>query len=142
MVLEFRKILCFGVLLIGIAACSSTQKQSVVAVSASSSGGQSLGRMSTASVKSQTTPTPKAVLDLLAKAEDEYEAENWLQATRLLDRAQRMASDEPRVYLGYGELYLKQGKRQKAQAMFQRVLSLAGGDSRIARQAKSYLNSM
>lgn len=135
MVLKRASILCLLVLL--LQACSNIQKQSVVAVN---SGGS--GAMSSSSETSTYTPSPKAVFDLLDKASLSAEDYQWSQALRYLDQAQRMAPDEAKVYLAYGEYYLAQQKFAKASAMFKRTLTLSDAGNFVYQQAQRYLNQL
>lgn len=135
MVLIRNLVFCLGLLV--LAACSNVQKQQVVAVN---SGGT--GEMSASSSQSGFTQTPKAVFDLLARAQAASNQSNWIQAIRYLDQAQRMAPDEAKVYLEYGETYIKQGKNTPAAAMLKHALSLAGNSSPVGAKAKSLLEKI
>jgi tetratricopeptide (TPR) repeat protein len=131
------RFLILGLLSLWLVACSNVQKQRVIA--ANTGGG---GQMASASERENYAPTPKAAFDLLRRAEQMADQGNWNGALRYLDQAQRMAPDEAKVYLTYGEIYIRQDRIEQAVAMFKRVLSLASANSAVARQARNYLSDI
>ncbi len=79
---------------------------------------------------------PPAVTSVLDRASAALTLQQWKQASRYLDQAQRMAPRHPRVYLLYGDYYRALQKWAQARAMYQRCLSLSQPDSEWAHQAR------
>lgn len=127
----------FCLLLVLLQACSNLRQQSIVAVN---EGG--VGTMSASSERSNYTPTPRAVFELLRKANHLAAQSEWGAALRYLDQAQRMAPEEAQVYLQYGEIYLNQNRLEKASAMFKRVLTLSEEGADENETARRYLRQL
>lgn len=85
---------------------------------------------------------PPAVTSVLDRASAALYLQQWKQASRYLDQAQRMAPRNPRVYLLYGDYYRDLHKWSQARAMYQRCLSLSHSDSAWARQARFRLQDL
>ena len=85
---------------------------------------------------------PPAVTSVLDRASAALYLQQWKQASRYLDQAQRMAPRNPRVYLLYGDYYRDLQKWSQARAMYQRCLSLSHSDSAWARQARFRLQDL
>ena len=120
-----------------MSACTNIQQKGVVAVNSGVTG-----EMSSVSGRANSAPTPKAAFNLLERADSASKQSNWTQAMRYLDQAQRMAPEEAKVYLKYGEIYMRQGKNEQAVAMFKRVLSLVGESGDIGEEALEYLHQL
>jgi Tfp pilus assembly protein PilF len=65
---------------------------------------------------------------LLAQARSEREAGSLEQATASIERALRIAPNDPELWLELGEIKLADGDREQAQMMARKALTLAGND--------------
>jgi len=92
--------------------------------------------------QSRPVPTPPVVFDLIDKASAALYLQRWREAQRLLEQAQRIAPNEPQVYLFYGDYYFEQDQFARARAMYERALSLSSEGSETARQSRYRLNKV
>ncbi len=91
---------------------------------------------SPSSSSSQDKARGSALAQVLDRASAALVSQQWKQASRYLDQAQRMAPRNPRVYLLYGDYYKELGRWDQARAMYQRCLSVASPSSEWADHAR------
>ncbi|MDX1451232.1 MAG: hypothetical protein R3183_01655 [Oleiphilaceae bacterium] len=136
-------VFCMGLLLV---ACASAPEQKVIpAQPAVDTTATSPPDTSANAAPPQPVGEPtqsSAVEGVLDRAAAALSVQQWKQASRYLDQAQRMAPRLPRVYLLYGDYYFELAKWDQARAMYQRCLSLSENGSYWALQARLRLDNL
>jgi len=121
-----------------LASCAGSTRQQVIAV----------GQTDTAAIKStsvtnyRASNTPRVALDLIDKAVKAINSERYALASKVLGQAQRLAPNEARIYLVWGDLFAQQGQIPQAVQMYKRALSLSEAGSQTRRQAHNKLSAI
>lgn len=72
-----------------------------------------------------------AVVELMAQADGYAAAGRYAEAASTLERAQRIAPRDPRIYQKLGEVKLAQGNPGQGEQMARKSLALAAGQARL-----------
>ena len=121
-----------------LASCASSTRQQVIAV-----GQSDTAAMKSASITSyRASNTPQVALDLIDKAVKSINRERYALASKALGQAQRLAPNEARIYLAWGDLFAQQGQIPQAVQMYKRALSLSEAGSQTGRQADNKLSAI
>lgn len=87
-------------------------------------------------------PSSSIVESLLARAEKAMSLKQGLRAQHLLEQAVHIAPGDARIFLVYGDVYLKLGILEQAEQMYRRAISLAGEESALGFSARQKLSTL
>jgi len=80
-------------------------------------------------------PTNQAVIDLLNESEQQHRQGRLVEATATLERAQRIAPKDPRVYYRLAVIRLEQGQYMPAEQLARKAIASAGGNHALQASA-------
>lgn len=135
------RVLVLGLSLAVIAACENTPHRQVVPANTGSYESE-IEPVETDYGKPSRSTTPAIVFTLTERATKAMHAENWATAQRSLEQALRIAPNEARIYLVYGDLHQRQYQYEQARQMYYRAISLAGESSETGKQAQTQLEQL
>jgi Flp pilus assembly protein TadD len=78
---------------------------------------------------------------LLEQARSEREAGSLVAAAAAVERALRIAPNDPDLWIELGEIKLAAGDREQAEMMARKALTLAGSDRAVAERANRLLTN-
>ncbi|HEX6997648.1 MAG TPA: tetratricopeptide repeat protein [Gammaproteobacteria bacterium] len=84
---------------------------------------------------------PAASAQLLQQARAERAAGRYSAAATAVERALRLAPNDPVLWLELGEIHLADGNRQQAEMMARKALTLAAGDGSIESRAERLIRA-
>ncbi|HEY8519653.1 MAG TPA: tetratricopeptide repeat protein [Gammaproteobacteria bacterium] len=84
---------------------------------------------------------PAASAQLLQQARTERAAGRYAAAASAVERALRLAPNDPELWLELGEIHLADGNRRQAEMMARKALTLAAGDGAVESRAQRLIRA-